>query len=286
MDAWLINLLNGITMGAVLFLVASGLSIALGVMGIVNLAHGTLFMVGALVGWTVAVQNGWNFWIAVIAGGIAAGLLGLILERGFLRHLYKQPNDQVLLTFGFLYIITNLAQWIWGAQPRPKFTTPELSGSVSILDYTYPISRFSIIAIGLIAAIALWWLQEKTRTGAIVRAGMDDKEMIGGLGVNLRLVSGIVFFLGSFVAGSAGVVAAQMLGVSLELGVDILLMALVVVIVGGVGSVQGALAGGMLIGVVDAFGKALFPDLAMFTIYFLLVLVLLVKPSGLAGRGV
>ena len=280
------NLLNGISFGMVLFLAGSGLSVVMGVMGITNLAHGALYMLGGYVGWTVAIHYGMSFWLAVFIGGLVSGLIGLVIERIFLRHLYKQPNEQVLLTFGFVYIITNLCIWIWGGRPRMQFSSPSLSGLLNIFGMPYPITRLVIIGMGVIVAIVLWWLQDRTRIGAIIRAGMDDKEMTMGLGINLDQVSMLVFFLAAFVAGVAGVVGAQLMGVHSILGIDILLVALIVVIVGGMGSVQGALSGGILIGLIDTFGKSLFPQFAMFTMYLAMVVILLVKPSGILGRRV
>ncbi len=284
LNVFVINLLNGISFGSVLFLLASGLSIIFGLMGILNLSHGALYMVGAYVGWTVAVKYGLNFGLAVLAGGLTAGALGLFIEQGFLRRLYKQLNEQVLLTFGFVYILTNLCLWIWGPLARPAFTADFLSGSFPIGHWSYPIARAGIIITGLVLAVGLWWLQNRTRVGAIVRAGMDDKEMTMGLGVNLKKVSVVLFFVGSFLAGFAGVIGAQFLGVNLEFGVNILLLALVVIVIGGMGSVEGTLLGSMVIGIIDAFGKALFPGLAMFLIYFVMIIVLLVRPAGLLGR--
>ncbi len=284
MDFWVLNLLNAICYGMILFLLASGISLIWGVMGILNLAHGALYMVGAYMGWFLAIQNGWNYWLAVLIAGLTVGLLGLMLERIFLRYLYKQLAAQMLLTWGFLYILTNLCIWIWGAATRPPFTAPILAHSFHIWGLTYPIARVAVILIGLIIVIGLWWLQDKTRAGAIIRAGMDDQEMTMGLGINVALVSTIVFFLGAFIAGFAGVIGAQLLGVSPMLGLEILLLSMVVIVVGGLGSVHGALLGGLLIGGIDTFGKALFPELAMFFIYLTMIIVLAVRPHGLLGR--
>lgn len=284
MEQFIINLLNGLSYGMVLFMIASGMSVVMGAMNIINLAHGVLYMIGGYVGWTIAVKFGAPFVLGLLAGGLAAGFTGLMLERGFLRHLYKQPNEQVLLTFGFVYILTNLSLWVWGGWPRMPFTAKFLSGSFEILGRAYPKARMATIIIGLVMAIVLWWLQDKTRVGSMVRAGMDNKEMAMGLGINMERVFGLVFFVASFIAGLAGVLGAQLLGVYNALGLEILLLALIVVIVGGVGSVQGALLGGILIGVIDAFGRALFPKLAMFTMYFTMIIILLVRPSGLLGR--
>jgi branched-chain amino acid transport system permease protein len=254
-------------------------------MGILNLSHGALYMIGAYVGWSIAVQQGLNFWLAVVAGGGIAGCLGLIMERGFFRRLHGMINEQVLLTFGFIYILTNLALWIWGGVPKASFTSPSLAGSIEIIgDWTYSKARLVITGIGIFLAAALWWLQTKTRIGAIIRAGMDNKEMIMGLGINYEAVATAVFFLGCFLAGGAGVIGAYLFGVTLELGMSILLLAVVVVVVGGTGSVQGALVGGILIGLIISFGKALFPQISMFLVYLTMIIILLIKPSGIMGK--
>ena len=267
-----------------MFLIASGMSIVMGAMGIINLAHGALYMVGAYIGWTVAVKLGLTFLPGVLAGGLTAGLVGLIIERGFLRYLYKQLSEQVLLTFGFVYVITNLVLWIYTGWPKMPYTAKVLSGAFRLFEQTYPIARVTIIIIGLAIGALLWWIQEKTRVGAMVRAGMDDKEMTMTLGINLERVFTAVFFGASFTAGVAGVVGAQLMGAYTTMGMDVLLLAMIVIIVGGVGSVQGALLGGIIIGLADAFGRAVFPDMAMFTMYLAMVVVLAIKPKGLIGR--
>lgn len=285
MDFFLSNLLNGLSYGMILFLIAAGMSIVLGIMGITNLAHGSLYMIGAYIGWTIFIQLGMNFWLAVFAGAVVSGIVGLLIERVFLKHLYKQVNEQVLLTYGLVYITTNLVTWIWGGRYRLQFTAPELGmNTINLGGFSFPLTRIVITIFGIVVAILLWYLQDKTRIGAIVRAGMDDKEMIQGLGINLEMVSMAVFFVASFVAGLAGVIGAQLLSTYPGLGENVLLLTLAVIIVGGIGSVQGALVGGLLIGLIDNFGKALFPQYAMFTIYFAMIIVLLIKPSGLLGR--
>jgi len=280
---FLTNLVNGLAMGMVYFLTAAGMSIVMGVMGISNLAHGALYMVSAYVGWQVFKGFHGPFTLAVIAGGLAGGLLGLLIERIFLRRLYKQPNEQVLLTYGFVYILTNLCIWIWQGWARMPFTAAALK-PITIGGLRFASSRLVLIALGAIFAVALWYLQDRTRLGARVRAGMDDKEMAQGMGVNMEMVSMIVFFIAAFVAGLSGVLGAQVMGINSEAGNTILLQAMVVVIVGGVGSIQGALLGGLLIGLIDTFGKVLFPQLAMFTIYLAMVIILVVRPQGLLGR--
>jgi branched-chain amino acid transport system permease protein len=285
MDTLLLGLLNGISFGFILFLLASGLSIIMGVMGILNMAHGALYMLGAYVGWTLAVQCGLGYWVAVLAGALTAGVLGLVIERGLFRRLYKQYTEQVLLSFGILFVFTNVAQWIWGPIGRASFTAPAFSGSIRLGGFAYPTVRVVIMVVGGLLTVALWWLLEKTRLGAMVRAGMDNKEILMGLGIDFDRMSTGVFFLGAFLAGFAGVVGAQVLGASTGLALDIQLLAMVVIIVGGVGSVQGALLGGIVIATIDTLGRAFFPQLALFVIYLVMVAVLVVRPAGLLGRG-
>ncbi len=283
MSLILANLLNGLSYGCILFLLGTGLSLTMGLMRIVNLAHGALYMVGAYVGYTAA-QYTHNFLIGIIAGGIVAGLIGLIIETGFLRRLYRRELDQVLLTIGFIYILANAAQWIWGPIPKSDIVPSAFTGSIPVGNVTIPVFRIMIIVFGLAAAVILWLFQEKTRTGAIIRAGMDNKDMAMGLGINLKMVFTGVFALGAFIAGFCGLLGAQLLGINLSVGWDTLILAMIVVIVGGTGSIQGALVGGLIIGLVDSYGKVFFPALASYTIYFVLIIILLFRPAGLMGR--
>jgi len=283
MDLLIINVLNGVCFSMILFLFAMGLSITLGIMGVLNLTHGALFMLGAFIGLTVSGAGG-NFWLAAIAGGVLAGIVGLVIERVFLRRLYKQLDDQVLLTLGLVYVIENVALWFYGGSARVVHPPASLSFPIAIGGFAFPVYRLTIIAVGVIAFIVLWWLIERTRVGAIVRAGMDDKEMTAGLGVNYGLTCSIVFTVGAFAGGFAGLIATPVIGVIFNMSMSILLYALIVVVVGGPGSVVGTLIGSLLIGIVDAFGKVYFQDFAMFTMYVVLIAMLLVKPSGVLGR--
>lgn len=267
-----------------LFLIAYGFSLIYGVMGILNLAHGIFFMIGAFLGLTTFMYLG-NFGLAILFGALGSALLGFILQQVFLNRLYKQFNEQVLLTLGFVYIFTNVALWVWGAYPQIGTPPAMLSGSVSIGELRFPIYRFFIIIIGLAAFEGLWWCQDKTRVGAVMRAGMEDKEMTIGLGINYMLLSTAVFFLGSFMAGFAGFLGTPIFGVHYAMGFDILLLACIVVIIGGVGSVQGTFLGAILLGFIDSFGKTFFPDFAMFTMYLAFLIVVLIKPSGILGKG-
>ena len=283
MEMVVINLLNGVSFGLILFLFAIGLTVTLGVMGLLNMTHGALFTVGGFVGFSVVTRGG-SFWLAVLLGGIAAGIMGFIIQASFLRRLYRQLDDQVLLTLGLVYIIENTVLWIYGGDASTVSPPPLLVQKIAIGSYTFPLYRLALIVIGLIMFLVLWWLVEKTRLGAIVRAGMDDREMTVALGLNYASTCGAVFSLGAFVGGLAGFLATPVIGIVFSMSMEILLYALIVIVVGGSGSVVGTLIGAITIGIVDAFGKAWFPDLAMFTMYIVMIIVLLVKPTGIMGR--
>ena len=252
-------------------------------MGIVNVAHGVIFMTGAYFGLTVAKRTG-NFILGILSGAILAGLGGLIIERGFLRKLYKRELQQILVTFGFVYIITNLHLWIYGAWPKSATLPSILSGSIPIGRFGLPIYRLAIIVVGAMLCIGLWWFQENTKIGAIIRAGMDDAEMVSGVGINLTPINVGTFCLASFLAGFTGVIGAPILGgVNLSAGTNIFFLAIAVCIIGGVGSVQGALVGSVLIGVTTSLVGIYLPVMSMFVIYILMVLILIFKPAGILG---
>jgi branched-chain amino acid transport system permease protein len=281
MEAFVVSFLSGISLGMIYFLIAAGLSMVMGLMGIINLAHGALFMLGAYLGVTVAKSTG-SFMLGILAGIASAGVAGLVMERGFFSRLYRREFEQILVTFGFIYIITNVHLWIYGIYPKSPFIPSILAGTINIGGFIY---RFAVIIIGLAIFFGLWWLQEKTRIGAIIQAGMDDKEMTSGLGINLTPINIGAFFVGSCLAGFAGVIGTSQLGaVDLQSGLNMLFVALIVVIVGGVGSIQGALFGALLIGVATALAATYVPVISMFVMYVAVILVLLFRPSGLIGR--
>jgi len=284
MDTLIIICLSGLSYGFVLFLLATGLSLVLGLMGIVNLAHGAFFMVGAYTGTYVAKQTN-SLLLGVIVGGFLATVVGFLIERGFLRFLYRQELMQILATLGFVHIITNIHQWIYGGWPQSGFVPEYLWGGLEIGELSFPYHRLSVIIVGGVACIVLWLLQEKTRIGAIVRAGMDDAEMTGGLGINLTPINIGTFCLGAFLAGFAGVVGAPVLGgFHLNSGHDMFFVAIGVCIVGGVGSIQGALVGALLIGLAVNLVGTYAQPIAIFVMYILMVLVLFFKPEGLITR--
>ena len=283
MDFLATSLLTALALGSVLFLLAVGLSLTMGLMGVLNLAHGALFMVGAYLGAQMA-EVGLDFWSSAIVGGLGAGLVGLILDRGLLRHLHRRFDDQVLVTFGAIFILTNLSRWVWGSWPKIGHLPEYLAGSFLVGDYSFPFHRVVLIGVGAIALLVVLGLQKKTQVGRAIRAGLDNKEMLMALGVRYEATATGVFVLGAFMAGFAGYIASPMMGISLRLGLDALLLALVVVIVGGTGSVAGAFVGAMLIAFAHTFIAVYYQEFAMFGVWSILILVLLVRPSGLVSQ--
>lgn len=279
----IIQILNGLSFGFLLFLLGSGLSLMFGLMEIVNLSHGSYFMLGAYIGISVSRWSG-SFWLGAALAGLLMGLVGGFTERLLLRRLHLRALDQVLLTFGFVYIFMDLSKWLWGGDPLSLAKPTLLKGSIDILGDSFPIYRLAIIIIGLSIAVLLWLFQEKTLVGAIVRAGVDDREMVTVLGININLIFTGVFSLGAFLAGFGGVIGGALLGAYQGMDLEVLILALVVVVVGGLGSLKGALLGSLLIGMLDNFGKTFFPDFAMVTIFLAMAVILLLKPSGLLGR--
>ena len=283
MDFWVTILVMGLSFSVLLFMLSSGLSLVFGLMNVLNLAHGGYYLIGSFVGISIYKGTG-NFLLAILAGGAVAGIIGVGMERGFLRYLPGQLLDQVILTMGFLFIITNLAKWIWGPIPQMAAPPPLVAGSLRIGAYSVYLYHLVVIFAGLIIAIALWFFQEKTRYGAMIRAGIDNREMIMAIGINFNQICAWVFFLGTVIAGITGVIGLPLLGAYLESGSEILLYAIIVVIIGGLGSMQGALAGSFLIGIIHSFSKAFFPALAFFMMYLIVIIILLIKPSGLFGK--
>ena len=250
-------------------------------MRLINMAHGALYLLGVYVGFML-LKDGGNFLLAAIVGGIVAGIAGWVMERGFLRYLHGELLAQVLLTFGFVYIITNACNWIWG--PRPAIVSAPISGSVILGKVSFPAYRLFLIFIGLLMACGLYLFQEKTKIGAMVRAGMDNREMTMALGINFELVCRVVFILGSFLAGFAGILGAPIFGAYLTAGVEVLTLALIVVVFGGIGSIQGVLIGSLVMGLAVNFTAVYFPLLSYFVMYMLLIITLIMRPSGLLGK--
>jgi len=280
---WLIQIFNGISYGALLFLVGSGLSLIFGVMRIVNLAHGSYFLLGGYVALSVIWATGsWVLSIPVAAVSIA--ILGLAMERVFLRPLGFDPLRQVLLTVGFAFLFQQAALDIWSGNPFDIDPPDELTRSIVVGGLHLPMYRIFMIGVALAIGLTLWLVMEKTRLGAAIRATVDDAQMARGVGINTSLISTLIFGLGAFLAALGGVIGGAFLGVYPGLDFEILPLAFAVVIIGGMGSLGGAAIGALVVGLADNFGKALFPEVAYFTLYAPMALILAVRPTGLFGR--
>jgi branched-subunit amino acid ABC-type transport system permease component len=275
--------LNGISFGALLFILAAGLSLIFGMMDVVNLAHGAFYMLGAYVALTVVQRTG-SFWLALVLAPLAVGLLALAIEPLLLRRLRGRHLDQVLLTIGLSLVIADLIGLTWGREIRSIPLPPGLDHSVPLMGGDYPVYRLFVIAFGVALAVVFSVVHRRTRIGALIRAGVDDAPMLAALGVDIDRVFAATFAVGAALAALAGVVAAPVFGVFPGMDVDALSYSLIVVVVGGLGTLSGAVVGAGLIGPADTFGKVLFPQFALVLIFALLAFVLLLRPTGLLGR--
>lgn len=278
---WFVQLLNSLQLAMLLFLLSVGLTVIFGLMNFVNLAHGSLYALGALIGYSIAQATG-GMWLAYLLApicvmGIGAVLYGLIIDR--MRK--AGPMKQVLVTFGLIFVLLDVQRYLWGTDQLGVTSGVPFSGNFEIFGEIYPTYRLFIICVGLAVFVALYALLEHTRLGAEVRAGVDDPETASCLGVNVERTFFVVFLIGSALAGLAGVVAMPAFSAEAGMGVSILVPTLVVVVVGGLGSLKGAFAGSLLIGVTLTFGQVLFPSFASMLMYALLVAVLLIRPAGL-----
>ncbi len=285
MDAMLVGqlVLNGLSFGALLFLVASGFTLVFGLMRISNLAHGAFYLVGAYVAIATVVATG-NFWLGLIAGALSAALVGLVSERGLLRQVRGKEMPEVLVTVGISFVIADLLLATFGGDPKSIGLAGAPSGSVSVGEFAYPAYRLFIIGVTVLIGIVMMVLQNRTTLGAVVRAGVDNREMTAGVGINVDRVFTGVFVFGSALAGVAGAIGAGLLSLNPNSGTEMLLFAMVVVIIGGLGSIPGAAIGAALIGVIDAFAKAYLPEFSYFTVFAPMALVLVFRPYGLLGR--
>jgi branched-chain amino acid transport system permease protein len=281
-EFWVTQTFNGLSYGALLFLLASGLSLIFGVMRVVNLAHGSYFMLGGYVGLSVIWRTG-SYVLALIAGALALALVGIAMERLFLRRLSGQTLGQVLMTVGFALIFQDLALLIWGGDPYSIRPPSMLAGVVTAGPGRFPVYRIFIVVVAVVVGAVLWLALDRTRVGAMIRAAVDDPEMAQGIGIRVPRISLGIFALGAALAAFGGVVGAGFLGVYPGLDFEILPYAFVVVIVGGLGSLPGAMVGSLLVGLLDNFGKALFPELALFTVFAPMAVILAIRPTGLFG---
>lgn len=295
----LVQALNGLQFGILLFLVAAGLTLVFGVMDFINLAHGVQYMVGAYLGATLAAATG-SFWGGLILALPAALLIGLLLEWLVFRHLYARDHlSQVLATFGVILFLNQGVKFVFGAAPLQMPVPEALSGGVRIMDgLLYPTYRLAILAAGLATAALLWFLVERTKAGMLVRAGATNAPMLSALGVNVDRLFMLVFGFGAMLAGFAGVMAAPILSVEPGMGDNLLILAFVVIVIGGIGSVRGAFIAALLVGLVETIGRSMVPDLmrlfldpsaarqagaamASMLVYVVMALILAVKPAGL-----
>ncbi|MEZ5647627.1 MAG: branched-chain amino acid ABC transporter permease [Alphaproteobacteria bacterium] len=293
------QVLNGLQFGIMLFLLSAGLTLTFGIMGLINLAHGSLYMIGAYVAASIVAYSG-SFFLAGIVALLATGILGIIIEILIMRRLYLRHHlDQVLATFGLILFANEAMAWIYGRQPLFMEMPETLSGAIEILpSLSYPFYRLVIIAVGLVIAVSLHLLIQKTRLGMQIRAGATHREIIAALGVNIKLLYTAVFGLGALLAGLAGVMAGPLLSVQTGMGENILIQSFVVVIVGGLGSLRGAFAGALLVGLTDTLARAYLPGLlkrvmdsatasslgvglASIAIYILMAAILIWRPRGL-----
>ncbi|HZQ03302.1 MAG TPA: branched-chain amino acid ABC transporter permease [Gaiellaceae bacterium] len=283
MQLWAFRILDGLTLGGLLFVVASGFTLALGVMKIVNIAHGALYLLASYIAWSLFQHYG--FVVAIAGAAFAAAFAGLAIQQTVLRRMYLQPLPQILATMGVALIIAEFGVIGWGGYPRVMSEPSWLSGATALPQSVfYPTYRLFIVGVAVVVALFLWGLLSKTRLGGLVRACVDDEEMARGMGVNVPRVYAGVFVLSSFLAGLAGGIGAPFLGAYQGAQFDILLLALIVVVVGGLGSIAGAFVASMVVGILDSVGKSLFPSLAYFTLFAPMIIILVLRPTGLRGR--
>ena len=285
MHFWIIQSLNSLALGGLLFLLASGFSLIFGLMRIANLAHGAFFMLGAYFGATALRSFPWiNLWVAAIGSGAVVAIIGGVLERFVLRKLGNNPQGQVLVTLGLSFIISDACLVTWGGDPIPVPTPHALQAPTIMFGYVFPTYRLVLVGCAVAVAITLYLLLEQTRLGAMIRAGVDDAQMTRAVGIRISQLFTVVFCLGAGIAGAGGVLGGPILSAYPGLDADMLPLALIVVILGGVGSLAGAFLGSFLIGFTYTFGSALFPDLAYVILFLPMIIVIAFRPQGLFGR--
>jgi branched-chain amino acid transport system permease protein len=260
-----------------------GLSLIFGLMDKLNLAHGSLYLVGAYMGVYLASLTG-SFLLALVGGVVSTVAIGLLIHFLLCHRYATEVIPQVLLTLGCLFIIGDLALWIFGGTPVTMPKPSWLSNPIEVRGITFPTYRLFVIAVGGVLWGFLWWFQERTGFGALIRAGVDDKDIAEAVGINISQVMIFVFGIGALMAGIAGVVGCPFLGAYPGVDFDVLVLTIVVVVIGGLGSLPGALMASLMVGLVDSIGKALFPQISMFLIFAVVVIVLALKPTGLLGH--
>jgi branched-chain amino acid transport system permease protein len=286
MTFWLLLTVNSVTFGGLLFLLSAGFSLIFGLMRIPNLTHGSMFMLGAYLGTTFlsgALHFTLNFWFAAIVAALEVAILGALMERLLLRRLAGEPLAQVLVTLGVSFMVADFCLMGWGGDPVSVATPAGLTGFVRFGTAVFPLYRLAVIAIAVVFAVVLWLMLERTRLGAMIRAGVDDPQMARVVGIRVSQLFTIVFGLGAGLAAFAGMIGGPILSVYPGLDQDMLPLALVVVILGGTGSLLGSFVGSIIIGFLYNFGQALLPELAYFILFLPMVVVLVLRPQGLFG---
>ena len=290
MDTLVVQILNSLFYASILFLIACGLSLVYGVMRIVNMAHGNLYAFGAYVAaWVVGLAAGSLHWtllfVLLLSGAVAAAAAGAILEPLLLRPLYQRAEEyQLLMTFGLLLILEDVMRLLWGPHPLTASAVSDALTSVSILGVTYPVYNLFVIVVGGVAAVCLWAFVYRTRFGVMLRATSQDMRMASALGINVKRVYVQAFTLGCFMAGLGGAVVMPISGAVLGMGVDALILAFVVVVIGGLGSLEGALVGALIVGFVRTLGITYFAEVELAVLYLIAAVVLFVRPAGLFAR--
>ncbi|MDE2513125.1 MAG: branched-chain amino acid ABC transporter permease [Alphaproteobacteria bacterium] len=284
MNLWLLLAINSITFGGLLFLLSAGFSLIFGLMRIPNLTHGSMFMLGAYVGASMVMTFHLPFWIGAAVAALTVAVFGGLIERLLLRRLAGAEQAQVLVTLGISLIVADFCLMVWTGDPISVATPPGLVGGVRFVDLFFPTYRIAIILIACVIGALLWTLLDRTRLGAMIRAGVDDPQMARVVGIRVSRLFTIVFCLGAALAGFGGIMGAPILSVYPGLDNDMLPLALVVVILGGTGSLLGSLVGSFVIGFIYNYGQALFPELAYFVLFLPMVVVLVLRPQGLFGK--
>ena len=283
MQFWIIQTLNSLALGGLLFLLSSGFSLIFGLMRIANLTHGALFMLGAYVGVSI-LKFVPNLWLAAVLGGLVIAAFGALIERLILRKLAGNSLGQVLVTLGIAFILADFCLMVWGGDPIPVQTPESLRQPLVVGGVAFPTYRLVVLVIAIVTAFALYLLMERTRLGAMIRAGVDDMQMARAVGIPVSKLFTIVFCLGAGLAGAGGIIGGPILSAYPGLDADMLPLALIVVILGGVGSLVGAFIGSFIVGIVYTFGTALFPDLAYVILFLPMIFVIAFRPRGLFGR--
>lgn len=284
MNAFVLQTFNGISYAALLFLLASGFTLTFGLMRIVNMAHGAYYLIGGYVGLSVAFATG-SFVLALLAGGLAATLLGYVADRFLIRRAGEDHLAQVLITVGLAYVVGDLALKTWGGDALKLPVPVAMRGVVELPGgIVYPVFRFFLTFVGVAVALLLWIIYRRTQIGAAIRAGVDDREMVGATGIHVDRLFVIVSGLASFLAGFSGVLGGAFLTMYPGAEWGILVFALVVVIVGGLGSLEGAMIGALVVGLLDAYGRWLVPEMSYFVLFGPMALLLLFRPRGLFGK--